>query len=163
MFDSEQDKLKTERRAAEQLRTTATAQLDDVQEALDLALSRVERPQEVYRDGTPLERRLMNRAIFERIEVGDDGEITGTKLTPVYKALSAWQPSLGQPKAAKDKGARAQNRPTQARVRPLFAPVHFLRSATSADRSGQHWTTAGKPTVVVHYRTRSRGNHEVAS
>jgi site-specific DNA recombinase len=122
VFDTEQDKLKTERRAANQLRATATAQLDDVQAALDLALSRVEHPYEVYRDGTPLERRLMNRAIFERIEVGPDAEITGTTLTPIYQALSAWQPGLGQPKTCQTK---TQDGPRLAGVRPLFAPVHF--------------------------------------
>jgi len=57
--------------------------------ALDLALSRVEHPFDVYRDGTELERRIMNRAIFERIEIGEDGEITDTALTPVYGALPA--------------------------------------------------------------------------
>jgi len=122
VFDIEQDKLKTERRAATQLRSTATAQLDDVQAALDLALSRVDHPYEVYRDGTPLERRIMNRAIFQRIEVGPEAHITGTTLTPVYKALSAWQPGLGQPKPSRSQ--KAQARPSTAHVRPLFAPVH---------------------------------------
>jgi site-specific DNA recombinase len=123
VFAAEQDKLKAERRAAKRLRATATAQLDDVQDALDLALSRVQRPQEVYRDGTPLERRVMNLAIFERIEVGPDAEITGTVLTPVYDALSAWHPGLGRPKTHR-KGTKAQDRPCSANVRPSFAPVH---------------------------------------
>ncbi|MGH2853022.1 MAG: recombinase family protein [Solirubrobacteraceae bacterium] len=124
VFAAEQDKLKAERRAAKRLRATATAQLDDVQDALDLALSRVQRPQEVYRDGTPLERRVMNLAIFERIEVGPDAEITGTALTPVYEALSAWQPGLGRPKTHRKGGSKAQDRPCSAKVRPSFAPVH---------------------------------------
>jgi len=123
VFAAEQDKLKIERRAAERLRATATAQLDDVQDALDLALSRVERPEEIYRDGTPLERRVMNLAIFERIEVGPDAEITGTILTPVYKALSAWQPGLGRPKPQR-KGGEAQDGPGSSDFRSLFAPVH---------------------------------------
>jgi DNA invertase Pin-like site-specific DNA recombinase len=131
VFAAEQDKLKAERRAAKRLRATATAQLDDIQAALDLALSRVERPQEVYRDGTPLERRVMNLAIFERIEVGPDAEITGTVLTPVYEALSAWQPGLGQPKTQR-KGTKGQDRPCPANVRPLFAPAHRYRSPAYA-------------------------------
>jgi hypothetical protein len=56
------------------------------------------------RDATPVERRVINLAIFERIEVGPDAEITGTRLTPVYKALTAWQPGLGQPKLRGDRG-----------------------------------------------------------
>jgi hypothetical protein len=119
----EQDMLKAERRSADQLRTTATAQLDDVQEALELALSRVEQPQAIYRDGTPMERRVMNRAIFERIEVGPDAEITGTTLTPIYDALSAWHPGLGRPSTCR-KAEGPGNGVSPARVRPLFAPVH---------------------------------------
>jgi site-specific DNA recombinase len=124
VFQAEQDKLKIERRAANRLRTTAAAQLDDIQQALDLALSRVEHAQETYRDATPLERRVMNLAIFERIEVGPDAEITATKLTPVYQALSAWQPGLGQPQP-RQKATSAQDRPRTADFRLSFAPVHF--------------------------------------
>jgi site-specific DNA recombinase len=127
VFEVEQDRLKAERRSADQLRATASAQLDDIQEALDLALSRVEQPQAIYHDATPLERRVMNRAIFERIEVGPDAEITGTTLTPVYQALSAWHPGLGRPRGCRT----TQDRPRTADVRPLFAPVHFCgRCAT---------------------------------
>jgi site-specific DNA recombinase len=121
VFAAEQDKLKAERHTVSQLRSTATAQLEDVQESLDLALSRVEHPYEVYRDATPVERRIFNRAIFERIEIGPEAEVTGTTLTPVYEALSAWHPGLGQPKAYR----KAQDGPPPALVRPLFAPVHF--------------------------------------
>jgi hypothetical protein len=39
----------------------------------------------------------VNRAIFERIEIGEDSAITGTALTPTYKAISAWQQGLGRP------------------------------------------------------------------
>lgn len=127
VFAAEQDKLKAERRAAIRLRSTAVAQLDDIQEALDLALSRVDCPQEIYRDATPLERCVMNLAIFERIEVGPDAEITGTKLTPVYEALSAWQPDLGQPAPPRRQASPAHcRRPGTADFRPLFAPVHHL-------------------------------------
>ncbi len=63
----------------------------------------------------------MNLAIFEYIEIGPDVEITGTTLTPVYDALSAWQPGLGQP-APKPK---AQKRGGTANFRPATARVHF--------------------------------------
>jgi site-specific DNA recombinase len=139
VFDTEQNKLKTERRAADELRTIATAQLEDIQAALDLALSRVEHPYEVYRDGTPLERRLMNRAIFERIEVGPDADITDITLTPVYQALSAWQPDLGRPKT------KTQDGPRLAHVRPLFAPVHHIDLTPTRDlERGRGWGSAHK-------------------
>jgi hypothetical protein len=123
VFASEQAKLKKERSAAKRLKAAATAHLDDVKAALDLALSRVEHPFDVYRDGTELERRIMNRAIFERIEIGQDGEITDTALTPVYDALSAWQPALGRPFPAQE-GTQAQDGPHTPNVRPSTAPVH---------------------------------------
>jgi hypothetical protein len=68
----------------------------------------------------------LNRAIFERIEIGEDGEITDTALTPVYDALSAWQPGLGRPFPAQE-GAQAQDDPRTPNVRPSTAPVHELR------------------------------------
>jgi len=112
-FVSEQEKLKAERRAAERLQATATAQLEDVQEALEIALSRIKDAHSVYREGTPLERRIYNQAIFERIEVGPDGEITDTTPTPVYQALSAWQPGFGKPRKA-----QGQHGPSLAQVQP---------------------------------------------
>ncbi|HEY7830468.1 MAG TPA: hypothetical protein VIC06_07895 [Solirubrobacteraceae bacterium] len=116
VFATEQDKLKTERRVAERLRSTAAAQIEDVQATLDLALSRVENPYEYYRDATPLERRIFNQAIFERIEVGPEGEITGTVLTPTYEALSAWRPGLGRPRTTGPK-TPSQDRPRSPFVR----------------------------------------------
>ena len=32
------------------------------------------------------------------VGVGEDGEVVGTTLTPVYAALAAWEPLLGQPR-----------------------------------------------------------------
>jgi site-specific DNA recombinase len=129
VFDRQQDKLKEERRAAQRLQDTAVAELEDIHQALDLALSRISKPYDVYHDGTELERRILNRAIFERIEVGPDGEITGTTLTPTYAALSAWQPGLGQPAARQPKG---EKRLGTAKFRPNTAPVHGYRSPANA-------------------------------
>ena len=126
VFAAEQTKLKDERRAAKHLQSTATAQLDDVQAALDLALSRIEAPYEVYRDGTEMERRIMNRAIFEHIEIGEEGHITGTALTPVYSALSAWQPSLGRPHTRRQ-GSQGHGRQCSPYVRPATGPVHLRK------------------------------------
>jgi site-specific DNA recombinase len=119
VFVAEQEKLKTERRAANRLQATATAQLEDVQEALEIALTRLDNVAQVYRDGTPLERRILNQAIFERIDIGPDGQATGTVLTPVYEAISAWQPGLGHPKTPKG----TAQRPGQGLRRPRFNHV----------------------------------------
>jgi site-specific DNA recombinase len=110
VFEREQAKLKTETKAAERLRKVAIAQTEDIEQALEGALARVEWTHQSYLEATPLERRGMNRIIFERIEVGEDAEITGTVLTPTYKAIAAWQPTLGQPKAkAAPQGRQGQH------------------------------------------------------
>jgi site-specific DNA recombinase len=127
VFAAEQAKLKDEQRAATHLQSIAAAQLDDVQAALELALSRISKPYEVYTEGTETERRIMNRAIFERIEIGEDGQITGTALTPVYNALSAWQPGLGRPQARR-KGSQGEGSQCSPYVRPRTAPVHWRKT-----------------------------------
>jgi site-specific DNA recombinase len=98
VFATEQEKLKKERRAAKRLQITAAAQLEDIQDALEIALSRLNDIALVYRDGSPLERRILNQAIFTRIDIGPRGQAVGTTLTPVYDAISAWQPDLGKPR-----------------------------------------------------------------
>jgi site-specific DNA recombinase len=41
-----------------------------------------------YLASTPLERRLLNQAFFKRILIGEDNEVLGTTLTPVYDAVA---------------------------------------------------------------------------
>jgi len=110
VFEREQAKLKAETKAAQRLRRVAIVQSQDVEQTLKDALDRLESIQQMYLDGTPLERRVLNRAIFERIEIGEDGQITGTVLTPAYQALSAWQPTFGQPPAIRETQAKADSR-----------------------------------------------------
>ncbi len=141
VFKAEQDKLKDERRAAQHLEETATAELEDIQAALDLALSRVNKPHEVYTEGNELERRLLNRAIFEHIEIGPDAEITGSTLTPVYAALSAWKPDLGQPAPCQQEGRK---RLSAAKFRPSAAPVHHI------DLTPTHDLERGRGRVGAH-------------
>lgn len=123
VFSAEQDKLKAERRAEERLHKQATAQLDEVMLAFEIALRRVDNPYEAYKDGTEQERRMLNRLIFERIEIGEEGEVFEAALTPVYAALSAWEPALGQPTAPPGEEA-AENGFAKAKVRPSSEPAH---------------------------------------
>jgi hypothetical protein len=111
VFEREQTKLKAETKAAQRLRRVAIVQSENAEQNLTEALDRLENIHQVYIDATPLERRVLNRAIFKRIKIGEESEITGTELTPVYEALSAWEPSLGQPTAPRktpgDPGSRS--------------------------------------------------------
>jgi hypothetical protein len=53
-------------------------------------------PHATYLASTPLERRLLNQTFFKRILVGDDGEIQSAELTPIYAALTTWEPALAR-------------------------------------------------------------------
>jgi hypothetical protein len=127
VFAAEQEKLKKERRAAKRLQTTAAAQLEDVQGTLEIALGRLDDIASVYRNGAPLERRILNQAIFTRIDIGPDGKATGTALTPIYEAISAWQPGLGNPK---DRPATPEGKtgPTLAQVQPCPGQSHHTQT-----------------------------------
>jgi len=153
VFAAEQDKLKDERRAAQRLEEAATTQLEDVQQALDLALSRVTKPYEVYIEGTELERRMMNRAIFAHIRIGEDSEITGTNPNPhirrpIRLATRTWphqlpkKPRKGLAKAIFDlppplsthKSASPATRPSATTGQPAaFAIARANRPTSSAD------------------------------
>lgn len=116
VFERQQAKLKAEAKAAQRLRRNAIVQSENVEQTLNDALARLEDIQQMYLDGTPLERRVLNRAIFERIDIGEEGKITGTALTPVYQAVSAWQAGFGQPPAIRETPAKTDLR--SAFVRP---------------------------------------------
>ncbi len=122
VFERQQAKLKAETKAASRLRRVAITETQDIEGALEEALGRLERIHASYLEANPLERRVMNRAIFERIEIGEDSAITGTTLTPTYKAISAWQTRLGRP--SRNQGCAQQ--PTGRRsafVRPCSDPA----------------------------------------
>ena len=124
VFEREQTKLKAEAKAAERLRRVAVVQAENAEQALEEALERLENIAQVYRDGSPIERRILNRAIFERIEIGHEGEITGTALTPIYQALSAWNPDLGQP--TNPRQTKETTGPRSGFVRPTSVAADYL-------------------------------------
>jgi hypothetical protein len=81
---------------------------------------------------------MMNRAIFQYIEIGDAGDIADTTLTPPYQAISAWQPGLGRPKAAPT-GAQRPPGAGLAPVRPSSGVADYLiegRAIAAPRRTG---------------------------
>ncbi len=121
VFQREQHKLKAESKAAQRLRRIAAVQGKRVEEALALTLERLENIHQAYIEATPLERRMMNRAIFKHIEIGDDGDVMKSSLTPPYEAIAAWQPELGRPAVA----AHAPTAPQKGAVRPSSGYADF--------------------------------------
>jgi site-specific DNA recombinase len=125
VFERQQIKLKAEAKAAQRLRRIAIVQAENAEQTLDEALQRLQDIANVYRDGTPMERRILNRAIFKRIDIGEGGEITGTALTPTYEALSAWNPSLGRPMIESRRQTQETTDPRSAFVRPATGAADY--------------------------------------
>ncbi len=93
---SEQQRLETEKLQAQRLLKAAELHAQDIETSLDGALAKTRTPRATYLASTPLERRLLNQTFFKRILVGDEGTIESAELTPVYAALSTWEPCLGK-------------------------------------------------------------------
>lgn len=96
---NEQHRLEGEKQQAQRMLETAQLHARDIEDTLDEALNQTKTPHTIYVASSPLERRLLNQTFFERILVGEDAVIEKAELTPVYSALSAWEPCLGQPTA----------------------------------------------------------------
>ena len=94
---TEQQRLEAEKLQAQRLLEAAELHARDIESALDGALAKTKTPHATYLTSTPLERRLLNQTFFTRIMVGEEGKIDSAQLTPVYAALSAWEPRLGKP------------------------------------------------------------------
>ncbi len=102
---TEQQRLEAEKQQASGLLDAAELHARDIESALDGALAKTKTPHDTYLASTPLERRLLNQTFFTRILVGEEGRIESAELTPVYGALTAWEPSLGKPRP----GGRSAN------------------------------------------------------
>jgi site-specific DNA recombinase len=97
----EQGRLESERGQAESLLAKARLHAQDIDTSLEDALAKTSTPYATYRVSNPLERLLLNQTFFKRILIGEDNEVIGTSLTPVYAALAAWHEPLGQPRSHK--------------------------------------------------------------
>jgi site-specific DNA recombinase len=95
----EQSRLETEQNRVRALLQKAELHACEIDEALDDALQKTKTPHATYLASNPFERRLLNHTFFKRILVGEESEIVGATLTPVYAALAAWEENLGQPAA----------------------------------------------------------------
>jgi DNA invertase Pin-like site-specific DNA recombinase len=91
----EQERLRAEERAIDNLIRQAQSGGDGLLAALDEALDRHRDPERGYVESDPLHRRAMNRLMFERIEVGPDDEvIEAVVLAPVVEVIRQWDPEL---------------------------------------------------------------------
>lgn len=104
-----QAELKLEKETASRLLAAAESTMAEVQAPLEAALELATDPQATYLRATATERRMLNAAFFERIEVGIDGELIDVKLMPVFEAMKAWQPSLGEPAKGRSFGPQVRS------------------------------------------------------
>jgi DNA invertase Pin-like site-specific DNA recombinase len=146
----EQARLTREKQAASRLLKTAEATLAEVQGPLEAALELAADPQGAYLRATPLERRMLNATFFECIEVGVDGELADIKLMPVYDAMKAWAPSLGEPAKGRPSGLSVQSWSFQVHLDPNADPAPRHRGRI---RSGVALRGPRRPTELCAWRS----------
>ena len=88
IFAEEQARVRRERAAAEHLLNRHKVNQETVASTLDLALQLTDNIQTAYLQADTTERRLLNQAFFEYVEV-DSEEITTGQLNPPFAQLAA--------------------------------------------------------------------------
>ncbi len=116
----EQDRLESEQQQANGLLGKAQLQAQDIDAALDDALAKTKTPHATYMASNPFERRLLNQTFFKRILIGEDSEVLGTSLTPVYAALAAWHEPLGKPSHGGKSSGQASKEAGSTNPDPCF-------------------------------------------
>lgn len=105
IYNEEQERIRRERIAATSQLQQHQGDTDTVRRTLELALELAADTEHVYRNAKPNERRLLNQAFFEAIEVDGD-EIASHTLQPPFRQIKAAskQPRLQQPSSTARKG-----------------------------------------------------------
>lgn len=94
VLKAEQNRIEAERAEAKRWATAAVQEVEDVMQALDDALSLIDAGTLPYASGSPLERRLLNQALFEVLLVENADSVEGTptafyaQLVPLAKELA---------------------------------------------------------------------------
>ena len=130
IYQEEQERIRRQRHAANELLTRYEIKQDTVVQTLDLALQLTDSTQAAYLQADPTERRLLNQAFFEKIEI-DSEEITGHTLAEPYAQIAPLVKAL--PTNAREPpgpGGRPPQQPAQAQERPRKAepPTRTQRS-----------------------------------
>jgi site-specific DNA recombinase len=99
VLDREQRRLETEKNAAMRSLGQASAHAEDVEAHVAEMVAKAGTPHASYLASVPSERRMLNQTFFKQIFIGEDSEVVGVNLTPVYAAFGEWDLSLGLPDA----------------------------------------------------------------
>ena len=123
------DRLERERDIAERRLSAASAEFDQVEEALDRALELATRCAETYRQAPPHVRRLINQAIFDKLYLGYDEGVEAAETVDLFTILFDPETPARLYSEAKDQ-ARRKEAEHRERRRPADAD-----SAPSVDLS----------------------------
>jgi DNA invertase Pin-like site-specific DNA recombinase len=119
VFEKEQARLREDRAAITALQEVTEATSEQVEGQLETAIVLLEAPGTMYRHATPIQRRALNRWFWQRIDVGEDGDVLEAAVTPLPDAFRPWQPGLAR--------VRRPDGCPSGQVRADSQPVHLVR------------------------------------
>ena len=130
VLQAEQQRIEAERTQAHHWIEAATHEAQDVREALDDALTIVGRCHETYLEASPMLRRLLNQAIFERLLIHSDSveceqQPVFGHITRLGRGCQAPAKARRRPQNAQDPlsfGGLGSNVDTMVRMRGLEPP-----------------------------------------
>jgi DNA invertase Pin-like site-specific DNA recombinase len=137
VFEKEQAQLREDRAAITALQETTEAASEQIDGQLETAIALLEDPGTMYRRATPIQRRALNRWFWQRIDVGDDGDVLDAVVTSLPDAFRPWQADLGK--------VRHLDGVRRSPVRPASGAVHLLHEGRTPvpDRSGAGVCSSG--------------------
>jgi DNA invertase Pin-like site-specific DNA recombinase len=118
VFEKEQAQLREDRSAIVALQEATEAAREQVDGQLETAIALLADPGSMYRRANPIQRRALNRWFWQRIDVGEDGDVIDAEVTPLPDAFRPWQPGLGK--------VRPLDGVRRFPVRPASGSVHLV-------------------------------------
>jgi DNA invertase Pin-like site-specific DNA recombinase len=138
IFNEEQQRIRRERAAAERLLQRHQLNYDQVLQTLDLALQLTDDIQAAYLQADTAERRLLNQAFYESIEI-DNEEITGHTLQqPFHTVATLARPNRATTKCNGTGGLTPRNvrTPNPSKVRGSYVSDVVERTGIEPVTSG---------------------------
>ena len=105
IFADEQKRIRRERAAADRLLSSYALDHQLIRDTLELALGLTNDIQDAYRKAQPTERRLLNQALFERIEISTE-EVDGSTLAAPFDQLITAEATRPTRPASRNRNAR---------------------------------------------------------
>jgi hypothetical protein len=117
VLHAEQERIETERTQARKWAEAAVREVQDVVDALDIALSLLDAEHVLYETLPTSSRRMVNQAIFQALIVHDPETIQAER-TPLYEALASLNRTLQQPEKAPQTTTKRDRNRQNKDVRP---------------------------------------------